>query len=123
MDTVKVLIVEDEFLIGKMLKTVLEQLWDGYEVTALFSGKDALALMETEKFHVLITDYRMPGMDGFELAKQTRALRDAPRVMILSAMHDPEYAEEAFRLGAVAYFKKPVPTEEIHQAIQKTLNK
>ena len=96
----------------------------GYEVIELKGGDEALALLQGgEPVHVLITDVRMPGIDGYTLLERGRALRPELPILMVTAFGDVDGAVRALKLGADDYLTKPVRLEELRTRVQKELDR
>jgi two-component system, response regulator YesN len=114
----RVLLVEDETVIRKGLKKLIEELVADYRVShEAINGREALQLLQqiTPPPDLLVTDVRMPDMNGLELVRQVRQLpggRDLP-VLIISGHDDFEYAKTALRYGVADYLLKPVDRAEL----------
>ena len=109
----KILVVDDQAANVKVVGVLLGR--NGYEVIPAASGREALAVIETEKPDLILLDMMMPGMDGFELLAALHAqpeLRDVP-VVFLTAAHDRDLLLRAFESGVVDYVTKPFMPEEL----------
>lgn len=111
----KVLVAEDEETVREMLQDMLAE--EGYEVAAAANGAEALAKMQEERFDVVMTDLRMPVMDGMELAERIHDLFPDTPVIILTAYGTLETAQKAMAHGACGYIVKPCDTLQIRQAV------
>lgn len=110
----RVFIVDDEPLICKGLRETVE--WDslGLEISGeAHNGIEAMALIAATHPHILITDIRMPGMDGISLIKAIREHDLNTRIIILSGFSDYRFLKEAIRLGVDGYLLKPIDTDEL----------
>ena len=117
-DTKRVLIADDEINIRRVLEAILRR--DGYEVITAANGEEALAGMSRE-VNTVITDLKMPGLDGMGLLKRLSVdFPDVPVVMI-TAHGSVESAVEAVKLGAFDYVEKPFDQEQIRQIMAKAL--
>jgi len=115
----KILIVDDETNIRKVLRAMIEQ--QGYAVAEAEDGISALARLKEENIHVIITDLRMPKLDGLALLKSTlKQYPDIP-VIIITAHGTVDSAVSALKLGAFDYISKPFEKVEMIQVIQKAL--
>jgi two-component system response regulator AtoC len=114
----RVLIADDEINIRRVLEAILRR--DGYEVVTAANGLEALAGMN-RGVHTVITDLKMPGLDGMALLRKLSAdYPDVPVVMI-TAHGSVENAVEAVKLGAFDYIEKPFDQEQIRQIVDKAL--
>ncbi|AJY77955.1 hypothetical protein VN24_22920 [Paenibacillus beijingensis] len=96
--------------------------WHDYGIEIAGSatdGEEGLALVEAVKPDIILTDVRMPKMDGLEMTKRIAQLLPWSKVIILSAYTDFEYAQKALQYGAVDYVKKPFAIEDIVQVVKK----
>lgn len=112
----KVFIVDDEQEILKGLEYMIRHIeWDDPLdiVGTALNGKDALDYISTNQVDLLITDIRMPGMDGMELMDEIRIRFPHIQVIILSGYDMFSYAQKAIRKGAIDYLLKPVNKEEL----------
>ena len=110
----RVLLVDDEPIICKGLRDTIE--WDslGLEISGeAHNGADALKLVQSSQPHIMITDIRMPVMDGIQLIKAIRALNLNIRIIILSGFSDYAFLKEAIRLGVDSYLLKPIDNDEL----------
>lgn len=116
----KVLVVEDEERIRKGLKKLLEELVGGYSVIAEgCNGKEGLELFEIHKPDILITDIRMPQMNGLDMIRHLRSKGFAVPVIILSGYDEFIYVRQALRDDVVDYILKPIDHAEFAKAVQK----
>jgi two-component system response regulator YesN len=107
MTNTNVLIVDDEMLVRLSLKTLIPWLEHGFRIVGeAQNGLEALAIMEREDCHIVLTDIRMPDMDGLELISRIRRQWPMAKCIILSNHNDFEYVQQALRLGAVDYLLK-----------------
>jgi CheY-like chemotaxis protein len=106
-----VLIVEDEALIAMDLQWLLEEA--GYRVTSAVNGEEGLKLFEASSFDVVVTDYRMPKMDGLQVLAIVRRKFPQLRTAVLTAVPDEQFRSRAYAIGVDIYFEKPGTTEEI----------
>ncbi len=83
------------------------------------NGKDALEIIRRTDPHILITDIRMPVMDGLELTEKALQLKPQLKIILLSGYDDFAYAQKAIRLGAQEYLLKPTPIDTIVSAVRK----
>src|SRR5919206_404989 len=112
----RVLIADDELNIRRVLEAILKR--DGYEVVTAANGLEALAGM-SRGVHTVITDLKMPGLDGMGLLRKlSTEYPDVPVVMI-TAHGSVENAVEAVKLGAFDYIEKPFDQEQIRQIVEK----
>ena len=116
----KVLIVDDEKLIRLGVKTMIERkAKDCYEIYLCSNGLEALETVRKEKIDIIISDIRMPEMDGLEFIKSLKNLEYKPAIMILSGYDDFNYAVDAMRAGAQNYLLKPVKRDELYESLDK----
>ncbi|MBW2453585.1 MAG: sigma-54-dependent Fis family transcriptional regulator [Deltaproteobacteria bacterium] len=106
-----VLVVDDEAGVRSYLADALSS--EGHEVEQAADGVAALALLKRRSFQVMVTDLRMPKMDGMALLAQARSLSPDLEVILLTAHGSVESAVQAMKLGAFDYLQKPIssPTE------------
>ncbi|PIE19514.1 MAG: two-component system response regulator [Proteobacteria bacterium] len=111
------LIVDDDKPLGCVLKAMLRQ--DKLEAEHVLSGRRALEVLETRPFDVVITDLRMPQMDGMELLAELRRRWPALPVLMLTAHGTVATAVEAMRLGAASFLLKPFEREQVLFELRK----
>ena len=114
----RILIVDDEKNTREGLKWSLEE---AYEVETADSGEQALAMFRAEPFDLVVTDLKMPGIDGMELLKRLKAEDAAVEVIMLTAHGTIETAVEAMALGAAHYQTKPVDLKELKVKCESAL--
>ncbi len=117
----RILIVDDELSMRDFLKILFEN--EGYEVTVAADAAKALELAVKDPFDIVITDIRMPGMNGLELlAELKRHFPDLPVVMI-TAYASPDDAVQAMRQGAFDYITKPFHVDEIKKVTRTAVQR
>ena len=107
----RILIVEDEQDIRDAIAMLLTDA--GYTVAAVDSGEEALAQLSTTDYDVVLSDIRMPGIDGLELLRRVRDWFPQTTVMIMTAYASVDTAVQALRSGAYDYIIKPIEIEEL----------
>ena len=110
----RVIIVDDEPVIRRGLRETIE--WDalGLEVAGeAADGAEALKLIREIRPEILITDIRMPEMDGIELIREVKKLELNIKITILSGYSDYDYLKAAIRLGVDNYLLKPIDNDEL----------
>jgi len=115
----KILIVDDDSSIRKVMGFILEEA--GYEVRSAPSGADALAMIDKDRPDLVLTDIKMPGIDGIALLKEIKKIDDSITVIVLTAFGTVETAVEAMKTGAADYLTKPISRDELTLTVQKTL--
>jgi two-component system, NtrC family, response regulator AtoC len=113
----KILIVDDEPNMLHMLSAILKE--DGFETACAGSARAALEAASTEHFDFILSDVRMPGMDGIQLLETLRGRGIDTLVILMSAYGTVELALEAMRKGAYDYIAKPFKTDEVVLALRK----
>jgi CheY-like chemotaxis protein len=117
----RILIVDDQRDITRMIRAALEMLGRGYIMVDVPSGEEAVLEMGRGGVDLLITDVRLPGMNGFDLIKRLQRNNPKAKAIVISGLPDSKTASEAQRLGAV-YFAKPLrKMEDFLQTVQQTL--
>lgn len=106
----KVLLVDDDQKLCRLIQEYLKPM--GYEVDAVYTGKDGLENALTGKYHVMILDVMLPGMDGFEVLKALRKDSDMP-VLMLTARGDETDRIVGLEVGADDYLPKTFSTREL----------
>src|SRR5262245_33165955 len=104
----KLMLVDDELLTLELLENLLDWSKLGIEITGkAMDGIEALRRIEEDCPDILITDIRMPGMDGLALVQKIRETNTRMKIIILSAFGEFEYAQKALSYGAAGYVLKP----------------
>jgi putative nucleotidyltransferase with HDIG domain len=117
----RVLIVDDDDSVRTALLKVLQRA--GFICRDVASGSLALELLGSERFDVMLTDVRMPGMSGVELVPKARAIDEDLAVLMLSGVNDVAFATEAMKLGAVDYLLKPATADQLAEALHAALHR
>lgn len=115
----RTLFIDDEKEFADSMSEVLRL--EGYEVQTAYSGKSALEMFASGDFDLVITDLRMPEMDGIEVIREIRKLRPAQRVIAVTAFPSRISQEQAFKLGTLSYIAKPFKPQRLIELIQESL--
>ena len=101
----KILVVDDEKIVRDSMKEWLKE--EGFSVTTADSGQNALELMDAQVFNMMLTDIKMPGMDGVELLAKAKQINDDLCVIMMTAYAAVDSAVDAMKKGALDYLTKP----------------
>jgi DNA-binding NtrC family response regulator len=115
----KILIVDDEQSMAQFLAIVLRK--EGYQVSTVQNGRDALDKVKSEAFDVVITDIRMPGMDGIQLLQGIKKHDPGLPVVIMTAYASQQSAIDAVNLGAFQYLIKNAKNDEIKLVVRNAI--
>lgn len=118
----KLLVVDDERLDREGLLRQLD--WDQYDIGTVLTannGYEALEVIATEKPDIMLTDVKMPGMSGLQLAEKVRKAGYAVKIIFVSGYDDFDFVKNAIKLNAYEYILKPVDTEELIVSVSKAV--
>ncbi len=113
----RVLVVDDDEGVRRMLSVMLKR--EGYLVTAVSGGKEALKALDTSGYDVVLSDVRMPDMDGLELLDEVIENHSDATVILMSAYGNVDSALEAIKKGAYDYISKPFKKDEVILVLKK----
>ncbi len=119
MDTKRILVVDDEAKMRRLLELSLKGL--GHEVVQAEDGESALAAFDTMPFDLVLTDLRMPRLDGMGLLRALRERGEDVPVIVLTAYATVESAIEAMKLGATDYMIRPLEMKDMELAVTRAL--
>jgi two-component system, NtrC family, response regulator PilR len=114
---VKILVTDDEPLMRNLLLKILES--EGYQVAMASSGAEALEHLQKEKFDLLLSDVKMPGISGFELLKKVKAEYQDMAVIMMTAYGEAFSIKQALIDGADEYITKPFKNHEISLIVER----
>jgi len=120
---ITIVVADDEKLIRAGISKILrDSINVPLEILEAKNGKEALDLCIKEQPNVLITDIRMPIMDGVELMKNVSQLESKPAMIVSSGYDDFEFAKAAIQSGAIHYILKPLDKKELVEAVEKAIS-
>src|SRR5215471_13011474 len=121
-DQWRILVVEDEENLNWSIVNSLRK--DGYYVRGVMNGAEAIRMLWSEEFDLVISDLKMPGADGFELLQWTRVHRPKTRLIMVTAFGSASTRNQALEGGVVSYLEKPFDLhtlkEELRRLLQQT---
>lgn len=117
----KILVIEDERLLADSLKSMLEK--KGFQVEAVYDGETGADYAMTGIYDLLILDVMMPGLDGYQVARQVRASRCGTPILMLTAKSDLEDRIEGLNAGADYYLTKPFDSRELLACVNALLRR
>lgn len=117
----RILIVDDEKIERNGIKFLLKQTGIELEIYEACNGKEALSFLEQQQVDILLTDIKMPLVDGMELLKRICPDRPEMKSIIFSGYSEFEYAKTAMKMGVKDYILKPVDPDEFNKAIGKVI--
>ena len=115
----RILIVDDAGPVVVLCVNVLQAL--GYAVKGANRGEQAVEIMRKEPFDLMVLDYKMPGMSGFEVYEQAKQLHPQMSVILVTGHGTPDILNEAHRLGFKAILLKPFTSDELRSTVEKVL--
>src|SRR5574341_1938748 len=117
----RIVVIDDEVNAAAALETILKE--DGYDVGMANDARSGLQLLEKVDADVVLTDLRMPGMDGLELLAKVKEVRPETMVILMTAYGTVKTAVKAMKMGAEDYLGKPIDVEELEVVLQKAIDK
>jgi DNA-binding NtrC family response regulator len=120
-DPYHILCVDDEPMIREILRETLEQ--EGHRVSEAENGQVARDKIDQDAFDLILTDVKMPVMDGFTLMKNLGDLTDEIPVVVITSFGDVDVAVDAIRLGAYDYIVKPFNISQVTISVQRALER
>src|SRR5574340_1390789 len=121
MNQYKIMVIDGEKCVGDRAKMSLEQ--EGYAVETFLSAEPALKRLEEDRFDVVVTDYKMKGIDGMEVLRTVRSLYPGTQVIMITAFANLDTAIEALRRDVHDFFPKPVKLKELKASIKRALER
>jgi CheY-like chemotaxis protein len=115
----RILIVDDAGPVVVLCVNVLQAL--GYSVKGANRGDTAVELLRKERFDLMVLDYKMPGMTGFDVYHQAKGLYPDIAVVLVTGHGSPEVITEANRMGFDSILLKPFTSDELRGTVEKVL--
>jgi ATP-dependent Lon protease len=113
----KILIVDDEEIMRSFLLDVFMD--EGYDLDSAANGEEALEKISRNQYQLIITDIRMPGVDGTEVLKKAKELNPKTEVIVITGYASPQIKQECQKLGAAYYIAKPFQINQIRARVNK----
>lgn len=117
----KILVVDDENIVLMSCQRALTP--EGYEVRTVRSGSEGLKILKDEKFDIVLTDLKMPDMDGIDVLRLVKEGWPDTEVIIITGYQTVETAVKAIKLGAYDYVEKPFTPEQILSVIKNAMSR
>src|SRR5208282_968617 len=117
--TAKILLIEDDAGLATVIRDSLEV--SGYEVTLARDGDEGFALARKNSYHVLLTDFQMPGQDGLDIVRKLHEEKPHLPVILMTAHHSTDIAIQATRQGAWDYLMKPFPLATMLHLLERAV--
>ena len=115
----RIMVIDDENIVGKMIKAVLAK--DGYIVETFLNAEPALARLQEEKFDLIITDLKMKNIDGMDVLRTVKSQSPEIKVIMITAFASLDAAIEAMRGKVDDFFPKPVKIKDLKKCISRLL--
>ena len=113
----KILVIDDEEPTLSMFRLFLGAY--GYQVFTAANGSEGIELFKKERPSIVLTDIKMPGMDGLTVLKQIKNIDPKTEVIVITGHGDMELAKQALDSDAVGFINKPIKKEALDQALNK----
>lgn len=117
----KILVIDDEKPTLSMFRLFLDAY--GYKVYTAENGADGLEIFQKEKPAIVLTDIKMPGVDGLGVLRQIKKIAPETAVIVITGHGDTDLAEQAVALHAVDFINKPIKKEALDAALEKAREK
>lgn len=114
---ITILVVDDEQIMQDLLEKILSR--EGYNIITAIDGVDALEKLSNNKVDIVISDMKMPRMNGFELLKHVKSDYEKIAIIIMTAYGDTYTVKDALLLGADEYITKPFKSYEISLVVER----
>ncbi len=121
MKKIRILVMEDDPTISSALDMILTEA--GYNVDVAETGEAALELFDQQRYHLLIADLKLPGINGMEVIRQVKEKKPKTQVIVITGVGTQPIAEEALTLGAHDFLPKPFTDDQIKTAIDDVLKR
>ena len=119
----RAVVVEDEILIREGLCKLMEKMFPEIKILGVAgNGLEGLSCIKEQKPDLVITDIKMPVMDGLAMLAKVQEMGMFPKVIVLTAYSEFSYAQQAVKLGVCDYVIKPVAVQEFVETIRKIQN-
>ncbi len=115
----KILIIEDDKDMGWLISTILE--CEGHTVCIAYNGNDALANIKKQQFDMVISDYKLPGMNGLAVLERAQKIRPSMAAMMISAFGNLSIKAKAEKLGVCDFLDKPFNIKTLAETVEKVL--
>ncbi len=122
-ETKRILIVDDDKSVRMLMEGGLRRVDPAWEILTANNGEEALEKIHAAPFDLVITDLRMPGMQGLELIKKIQSFAPQTKVILLTAYGSEDVEREAEELEVQSYLTKPVPIPTIRKIVRDVLDK
>jgi NADP-reducing hydrogenase subunit HndA len=115
----KILVVDDESIVIKSAERVLRS--EGYDVEGVLSGREAMLKLEQDNYDLVLTDLKMPEVDGITLIRWLRNVKPSIRIVVITGYPSQETIKEALELGIIDYVPKPFTPAVLSDVTQRAL--
>jgi DNA-binding NtrC family response regulator len=119
MTSSRILLVDDDASLRRVVEFTLHE--EGYAVDSVASGREAIGRLETQRYDLVVTDIKMPGVDGLEVLDAAARLNVAAKVILVTAFASVDTAVSAMRRGAYDYVSKPFSRDELKLVVARAL--
>ncbi len=121
MSEIEILVVDDETVALKNLCHILKK--EGYQVVGVKSGKQALACLDKQEFALVITDLKMPQVDGMQVLRRVKSVHHNTEVIMITGFSTVDSAVESLKSGAYYYITKPFELDQVRKVVREATQK
>lgn len=115
----RILVLDDEEIVRISCKKCLTP--EGYDVDVAANGVEGLAMTENTRYDVILTDLKMPDMDGMEFLAKVKERHPDTKVIMITGYSTVEHAVKAMRMGAYNYIEKPFTPDALIEAVKEAM--
>lgn len=117
----KIMIVEDSNLMIAVIRNFIEKEGKHHEIISAWTGEESIQRYKDQKPDLVFMDIKMPGMDGITALEKIREFDPGAKVVMCTALKEPEQEERARKAGCVGYIMKPFSSQDIANALNNNL--